>query len=83
MSEDKVVHVKAGSLTIDEAAKEIDRLHDKADIESALLCIGRELRMANAFKYIELREKWQLPMGEVDPDIQVVMERLITNFASY
>jgi hypothetical protein len=82
MSEDKVVHVKAGSLTIDEAAKLINNLQDAQDIELAILGVARELRMANAFRYIELREKSQLPMGEVDPDLQVVMERLLTNFPS-
>ena len=80
MSDDKVVHVKAGSLTIDEAAKVIDDLQDQQNIEQAILEVARNLCMANAFKYIELREKWQLPMSEIDPDIQVVMDRLITNF---
>ena len=80
MDDNKVVHTRAGSLSAEAAGQIIDELSQSLDQQLVLEAIEHNLRMANAFSYIELREKLNLPMGEVDPDIQVVMERLVTNF---
>ena len=80
MEDNKIVHTKAGSLSVEAAEKVINKMLEDLDQQTTLEAIEHNLRMANAFSYIKLQEKWRLPMGETDPDIQVVMDRLITNF---
>ena len=80
MDDNKVVHTRAGSLSAKAAGQIIDELSESLDQQHVLEAIERNLRMANAFSYMELQEKTRLPCGEIDPDIQDVMKRLITNF---
>jgi hypothetical protein len=80
MEDNKVVHTRSGSLSVEAAGQIIDELAEALDQQNALEAIERNLRVANAFSYINLLEKWQISQGDVDDNIRDVMRRLATNF---
>ena len=80
MEDNKVVHTRSGSLSVEAAGQIIDELAEALDQQNVLEAIERNQRVANAISYIRLREKWQVSMGDVDDDLRHIMGRLETNF---